>query len=363
MKFARAIAIFAICAFPAASQWIHYPTPGTPRTADGRPKLTAPAPRARNGKPDLSGIWDPDYSIPRVPAGVVVAGSLDPTFSLQFWRPNAAPLPMTPWAEAIFRQRDRNFGAGRPAARCLPHGIPDGMLAANFKIVQNPGVTFILYEEFARFRQIFTDGRAHPKNPNPAWLGYSIGKWERDSFVVDTVGFNDQSWLDDAGHPHSEALRTIERFRRRDFGHMDVEVTIEDPKAYTEPWSANLHFRLLPDTELIENVCDNERDGAHLVGRVASDEKKSGVDVEPEILSQYVGTYELGTPGEGGFVLDVSRVNGQLVASGAVLTALSPAEFSSSYGNMKFVKDREGTVTTLILSWTAGGEDALVRRK
>jgi hypothetical protein len=347
-----AILILFSSAFTATAQWIHYPTPKTPRTRDGKPNLTAPAPRARDGKPDLSGIWDLDYSVPHIPPGVVIPSSLGPDFSLQFWRANAAPIPMTPWAGAIFKERDKTFGVGRPAAHCLPHSVPDAMLVANFKIVQDPGLTLILYEEFARFRQIFTDGRGFPQEMNPAWFGYSVGKWDRDTFVVDSAGFNDQSWLDDAGHPHSEQLHTIERFHRRDFGHMDVEITINDPKAYTEPWSFTLHFRLLPDTELIEDVCDNEKDRDHLVGRVASDEKTTSIEVPTAILSEYIGTYELGPA-----TFNVSLSDGRLVLAGAELTAISKTEFSSSYGNIEFRKDR------MILSWATGGKDELVRKK
>jgi len=141
------------------------------------------------------------------------------------------------------------------------------MLVSNFKITQYPGLTLILYEEFMRFRQIFTDGRALPKDMDPAWFGYSTGKWDGDAFVVETAGYNDQSWLDDAGHPHTEAMRTTERFTRPDFGHMEMQLTIDDPKAYLKPWSVTLQFVLMPDTELIEDLCDNERDGKHMVGK------------------------------------------------------------------------------------------------
>jgi hypothetical protein len=361
MTAVRALLILS-STLPAAAQYIHYPTPGTPRTRDGRPNLTAPAPRARDGKPDLSGIWDPEVTIPHIPPGTIIVSSLGPDFSLQFFRPNAAPIPMTPWAEAIFKERDRTFGVGRPAARCLPHSIPDAMMVDNFKIIQNPGLTLILYEEYARFRQIFTDGRAHPKEMNPAWLGYSIGKWEKDTFVVDTVGFNDRSWLDDAGHPHSEQLHTIERLRRRDFGHLDLDVTIDDPKAYTEPWSFTLHFRLLPDTELIENVCENEKDGEHLVGRVAADEKKIGIDLPADVLAQYTGTFELRMPGGAVADFEISLTGGRLILAGAELTPVSPTEFSSAYGNVKFRRNSQGTITDMIMNWATGGEDEIPRK-
>ena len=137
----------------------------------------------------------------------------------------------------------------------------------HFKLVQKPRLTLILFEEFNHFRQILTDGRRLPTDAPAAWFGYSIGKWEGEKFVVETSGFNDRSWLDDYGLPHSEALHTTERFERRDFGHLDVEVTFDDSQMFTKPWSVTLHFRLLPDTELLEDICDNERDAPHAVGR------------------------------------------------------------------------------------------------
>jgi hypothetical protein len=251
----------AACAVAASAQWIDYPTPGIPRTPDGKPNLTAPVPKAADGKPNLSGLWQRarGQANQRVTAGLAMGPNLE-----DFMRPGEKIPPMLPAAAAIYKQRQANFMADRPSARCLPHGIPDQMLIrVPMKIVQNPGLTLILYEEFARFRQIFTDGRLHPPVSNPAWLGYSTGSWDGDSFVVDTRGFNDKSWLDDSGRPHTEALHTIERFHRLDFGHMDVEVTIDDPQAYTKTWSFPMQFEFLPDTDMIEDVCDNERDSAH----------------------------------------------------------------------------------------------------
>jgi len=249
----------------ASAQWINHPTPGIPRTPDGKPNLSAPAPKTVDGKPDLSGLW---HRVRGPNQRVSTAGlAMGPNLA-DFMRPGETIPPMLPAAEALHKQRMANFMADRPSARCLPHGIPDQMLiGVPLKIVQNPGVTFILYEEFARFRQIFTDGRELPPVVNPAWLGYSIGRWDGDWFVVDTRGFNDKSWLDDSGRPHTEALHTVERFRRRDFGHMDVEITIDDPGAYTKPWSFPMQFEFLADTDMIEDVCDNERNSAHSVGK------------------------------------------------------------------------------------------------
>jgi hypothetical protein len=238
---------------PAPAQWLKLPLPGTPRSPDGKPDLTALAPRASNGKPDLSGIWTADsgkYLENLAGAGVEV--------------------PIQPWAAAIYKERRDTLGSNKPQVRCLPHGVPDAMLVPGypFKIIQTPGETVVLGEEFNQYRQIFTDGRALPVDPNPAWFGYSIGKWEGDTFVVETAGFNDGSWLDNGGHPHTDALHLTERFRRRNFGNMELEVTVDDPKAYPKPWkSTSVHFILLPDTELIEHLCENEKDAPHLLSK------------------------------------------------------------------------------------------------
>ena len=136
-----------------------------------------------------------------------------------------------------------------------------------FKIIQSPGVIVILYEVETTFRQIFTDGRKLPVDPSPAWQGYSVARWEGDTLVIDTAGFNDKSWLDDPGHPHSEALRVTERFQRRDFGHMDIQITFDDPKAYTKPWTVTIPFDLYADTELMESICENEKDRPNMVGK------------------------------------------------------------------------------------------------
>jgi GNAT superfamily N-acetyltransferase len=140
------------------------------------------------------------------------------------------------------------------------------MLVPNYpwKVVQTPGLTIILFENFTQYRQIFTDGRDYPTERAPTWFGYSLGKWDGDTFVVDAVGFNDKAWLDDGGHPRSEAMHVTERWRRRDFGHLDIEFTFDDPKAYTKPWTVTIPFVLLPDTDIIENVCENEKDVEHI---------------------------------------------------------------------------------------------------
>ena len=253
----------ALCTAAAPAQWMDYKTPGIPRSTDGKVNLSAPVPKAADGKPDLTGLWQKT----RTPGQRVTTLAMGPNLE-DFMRPGEKIPPLLPAAEALHQQRMANFMKDRPSARCLPHGIPDQMLiGVPLKIVQNPGVTYILYEEFARFRQIFTDGRGPAPVSNPAWLGYSIGRWDGDWFVVDTRGFNDKSWLDDSGRPHTEALHTIEKFRRPDFGHLNVEITIDDPQAYTKPWSFPMEFRFLADTDFIEDVCDNEKDSSHSVGK------------------------------------------------------------------------------------------------
>jgi len=260
----RNVSIVVVFTLSAAAQWIDYPTPGIPRLANGKVNLTAPVPKAADGKPDLTGLWQRTRG-PVQRTSNTGGLAMGPNLA-DFMRPGETIPSMYPAFEALHKQRQANFMADRPSGRCLPHSIPDQMLIrVPLKIVQNPGLTLILYEEFARFRQIFTDGRGHPPIANPAWLGYSIGRWEGDWFVVDTRGFNDKSWLDDSGRPHTEALHTIERFRRTDFGHMDVEVTIDDPQAYTKPWSFPMQFEFLADTDFIEDVCDNEKDFDHAI--------------------------------------------------------------------------------------------------
>jgi hypothetical protein len=236
---------------PAAAQWISYPTPGLPRTREGKPDLNAPAPKTPDGRPDMSGIW------------LTTSGR---------WLNNLAAdgvdVPFKPEALALFRERQANNGKGRPSERCISHGVSDfDALGTPTKIIQTPSVTVILFEAYNHYRQVFTDGRPLPKDPQPAWLGYSVGKWDGSAFVVETIGLNDQTWLDDGGHPHTEALRVTERFTRRDFGHMDIQITIDDPGSYTKPWTVTIPKQLMVDAELIEFMCENEKDLPHMVGK------------------------------------------------------------------------------------------------
>jgi hypothetical protein len=249
----------------AQAQWPNIPTPGAPRTADGKVNMTGPVSRV-NGKPDLSGIWQAKGE-PRAPGGLFGLGeSLNSRFFrdiLSDFKPGEEPL--TPEGAAILR-RNTEPGVVGPSLRCLPDGVPHAdLLPEPFKIVQMPNEILMLYEVETIFRQIFMDGRKLPDDPAGVWLGYSVGKWDGDTLVVDTMGFNDLSWLDARGHGHSEDMRVEERFRRRDFGHMDVTVTITDPKTFTKPVTFSFVELLLPDTDVFEHICaENEKDAARV---------------------------------------------------------------------------------------------------
>ncbi len=272
----RLYVLFALLCTGAQAQWLNFPTPGTPRTRDGKPNLAAPVPRAANGKPDLSGVWHVQPTPlaemkrlfgARADATDVPGMELDTVSKyavniLLDFKPDESP--MRPEALEILRRRTQS---DLPATSCLPLGIPlAGLLSEPIRIVQSPRLIAILFEADDKYRQIHTDGRALPKEfDQPAWLGYSIGKWERDTLVVETAGFNEKSWLDVIGHPHSEALRVVERYRRRDFGHMDVEMTFDDAKMYTKPFTISFTLELQADSDIFEYLCnENEKDRSHL---------------------------------------------------------------------------------------------------
>ena len=243
--------LLLVCAASPA-QWLHIAAKNTPRTKDGKPDLAAPAPRRPDGRPDLTSIWGTES--PKYLANL--AADFKP-----------GELPIQPWAEALTKERMTGIHAGEESnANCLPQGVPRIDATPNpFKIVQEPDLVVILYEAFGQFRQIYMDGRSLPKDPNPTWLGYSVGHWDGDTLVVDIMGFNGKTWLDQAGHPTTDALRVTERYHRRDFGHLHIQVTIDDPKAYTKAWTVTEPMQLLPDTDLIEFVCnENEKDLKHL---------------------------------------------------------------------------------------------------
>jgi len=226
-----------------------------PRGSNGQVNLTAPAPKMPDGRPDLSGVWSTTAYF------FDLAKDLKP-----------ADVAMLPWAEALQKQRETNDHKDDPMAYCMPPGVPRidtsnaGEALHPFKIVQTPPLVVLLYETSVNsiFRQVFLDGRKLPADPQPTWLGYSVGHWQGNTLVVDTTGFNGRVWLDTGkGHPQTEAGHVTESFTRRDFGHMDLEITIDDPKAYQKPWHVKMPVVLLPDTDLIETVCENEKDEQH----------------------------------------------------------------------------------------------------
>jgi hypothetical protein len=272
-----AIAIGAAIGPSLSAQWPRYPTAGVSRSPDGQPNPGAPAPRAPDGKPDLSGNWQYIRQTPRVDVGVGGAGGTPlpdgsiPNILSQFWDIGFGmkePLPFQPWAAELRKKRMADNQQDNPDAHCLPIGFmqlhthPDPR-----KIVQTPGLIVIMWEANNGLRQIFLDGRSLPgSDAQPWWYGYSIGKWDGDTLVVETSGLRDGGWLDVVGSPFTDAARVTERFRRVNQGNLEIDVTVDDPRAYTRPWSVTIKQRLMPDSELMEFICaENEKDAQHFV--------------------------------------------------------------------------------------------------
>jgi len=273
MRRALPLFLLVLVGVDASAQWVKYPNPGTPRTADGKPNLTAPTPRASNGKTDLSGVWHvqptgraemkrlfgDDVDKIEVPGMEIDTISKYGVNIVQDFTAQDAPL--RPEVQAVLKRRSDQTQEAMPLTYCLPGGVPlSTLLSEVTKIVQTPGLTLIMLE-LGGVRQVYTDGRKHMADPSPSWLGYSVGTWEGDTLVVDTIGFNGRSWLDVMGHPQSEAARVVERYRRRDFGHMDVEITIDDRTWYTKPFTIKVTHLLQADTDILEYFCnENEKD-------------------------------------------------------------------------------------------------------
>src|SRR5678815_205151 len=278
----RLATLIMVCVIgaPVAAQWLKEPTKGIPRTADGKPNLSAPAPRGPNGRPDLSGLW-------RLDAGPYGSNLLA----------DLKPADIQPWADALYKQRMEDLGKDDPSTfKCLPQGPRAAYGAGGWaRIIQTPSFVAILYENLS-YRLVFLDGRSLPHDPHPSFMGYSIGRWESDTLVVESAGFKDTTWLDFGGHPHTEELRVIERFRRPEFGRLELTQTFEDPKVFTKPVTISVKVDLVADTEMLEYVCnENEKDHARLVGK-ASDDRKNAVKVARAVLAKYVGAYEFRIP-------------------------------------------------------------------
>ena len=327
-----------------SAQWLNHPTPGLPRTADGNPDLTAPTPRTPDGKPDLSGIWR--------------LNGLGYTFNIL----GGQRVEMKPWARELHAKRALSFAKDSPDTNCLPAGPRSGLFGMSpVKFVQTPGLLLILYED-APTRQVFLDGRSLPEDPNPAWMGYSVGHWEGDTLVVESAGFNDRTWLDLSGRPHTESLRLTERFRRTDVGRMQLEMTFDDPKTYSRPWTIAVDVHLFPDTELIENVCnENEKDRHRLVGRL-EDDLAHEVTVPAAILDRYTGTYVAGPLGKLRIVRHGNALAIELPGGGALHPAFAKSEEDFLVPDlgmpMTFMKNAKGDVTHARLTIVEGDIDA-----
>ena len=295
------------------AQWLDLPTPGLPRLPDGKPDLAAPAPRTPDGKPDLSGLWNNDGG-DRYNNNIAA---------------DLATSDVAPWAHALFMKRQLEFGKDSMETLCMPLG-PVYMTTRyrEFRIVQTPALIVLLFND-GMHREIFMDGRSLEEDPNPTWMGYSVGRWEGDVLVVESNGYTDRSWLDFGGHPHTEDLRITERYTRRDIGHMEVQVTILDPAVFWKPITISMPIALQADTEMLEAVCENHHASRE---RMAATQPAEAVQVPAATLSRYVGTYDTDDNGTK-HVVDVTVEGADLLLEydgkgKELLFALSPTQFS-----------------------------------
>jgi hypothetical protein len=315
------------------AQWLNHPTPGIPRTADGQPDLAAPAPRTPEGKPDFSGVWATDAG----PSLFYIPGDLKPG-------------EFAKGVQELVQQRNESFGRDDQQVRCLPEGPRfNHFPALPKKIVQTPSLIVILSEDLT-YRQIFLDGRPLPKDPSPSFMGYSVGRWEGDTLVVESVGYKDSTWLDFSGHPHGERLRITERYRRANFGSIEIEETFEDPEFYARPLHVRVRATMVADTDLLEYVCnENEKDRPRLIGSMTQDIKAiRPAKVAPQVLAQYVGSYDFRWPENPTVrsVWPVAMAGGELRLHGAPLLPVSDSEFVWAGSNrLTFFKDAQGRVT------------------
>ena len=332
-------------AISAEAQWLDRKTPGIPRTPDGKPNLTAPAPRAPDGKPDLSGVWEAEN----------VVGRPDPT-NLQSW------------VVDLSRQRQLEYYRERPMYLCRPSGPEAEKFGGWKRILQTPAAVAILNDDLTH-RFIHTDGRELEANPAPSWMGYSVGRWDGDTLVVESAGFNDKTWVSRYGVSHTEALRMTERYRRRDFGHMQLEATFTDPGAFAKPWGFTVEMTLAADTEMLESVC--EKSSEAWAGSL-TDASNQGVSVPRDVLARYVGVYS-GIYGGGARNWEVTLSDGQLMAKitgppiegglGAVgldeaalrpLVPQSQTVFEGLGLGYQFIVDDKGVVTDLVVIHISG---------
>jgi hypothetical protein len=323
------VSFIVAAAISLDAQWLKLPTPGIPRLADGKPDLRAPAPRTADGKPDLSGLWSND------------GGD-------RYYNNVAADLQVAdvaPWAHELFIKRQLEFGKDSMETLCLPLG--PAYLTTRYRtarIVQTPALIMIAFDD-GMHRQIFMDGRSLEIDPNPTWMGYSVGRWEGDVLVVESNGYIDRSWLDFGGHPHTEELRITERYVRRDVGRIDVQVTMIDPKVYAKPITFSMPMALQADTEMLEGFCENHHKSRE---RMASTSAAQVMQVPAATLARYVGTYDTDNDGQKHVVaitqegtslwFDYDGVGKEL------LIALTPERFSWSGTIVEFAPAADGAM-------------------
>jgi len=316
---------------PAAAQWLDRPWPAVPRTPDGKPNLTASAPRAPDGKPDLTGVWN---------AGQIVA------------RPE--PADLQPWILDLARKHQQEYHRSRPYYQCRPSGPEAERYGGWKRILQTPAAIAILNDD-QTYRTIHMDGRALEAEPAPSWMGYSVGRWEGDTLVVESNGYNDKTWLSRYGQAHTEAMRVTERYRRTDFGHLQIEVTYTDPAAYAKPWRFTANMTLQPDTEMLEAIC--ERSSDHWTG-TRSEAASRAVTVPPEVLARYVGVYS-GVYLTRARTVEVTLSGGQLIArviggalvDGGEVRPLVPQSerlFEGAGLYYEFIVDDKGVATDVV---------------
>ena len=323
--------MFAAGTMPAAAQWLDRPWSGIPRTADGKPNLTAPAPRGPDGKPDLTGLWN--GPIPKAP--------LDPA--------NAKP-----WVNDLVQRHHQDYFRARPFFQCRPSGPEADRWAGWKRILQAPAAIAILNDNLT-YRVIHMDGRVLEADPAPSWMGYSVGRWDGDTLVVESNGYNDKTWLGSEGRAHTEALRVTERYRRSDFGHLQIEVTYTDTAAYVKPWGFTANMTLAADTEMLEAVC--ERSSEHWAGSL-SDAATSAVTVAPDVLARYVGVYSgfwLGNKRTVEVVLSGGQLIAKVVVGGTIagdesrpLVPQSQTLFEGLGLGYQFIVDDKGVATDVV---------------
>jgi hypothetical protein len=323
------ISLALLTTTPVAGQWLNRPTPGIPRMADGKPNLAAAAPRTADGKPDFTGVW-----------------------TGQPQSPDPDPRDVQPWANEAAGHRAEDFFKSRPMFQCRPSG-PETFAQSTGqgvwkRMLQTPSLIAILNDDLT-YRQIFMDGRTLETAPFPNWMGYSVGRWEGDTLVVDSFGFNDRTWLNGHGLPHTEALRMTERYRRRDFGHLRIDVTLTDPSTFTKPIGFVVNMELAADTEMLEGVCETGTD--HWTGS-ASDLRTSAVIVPPDILAKYVGVYSgiwAGRPRTVEVVLSAAGLVATIGGETWPLMAKSETLFESSEGyGYEFIRNSNGQATHVV---------------